>query len=177
MPVQPSVALTSSEIVKRKKQTAFALEALRARTFLRKKSEVQVAKEVKKIQLAQAATVARMMILPAVGMTFVYKKQDGRSTRVEDPDEICTALNLIDNNGGFAEDNKGVYYYITTKEPDYRAGEAILNRAIGKVADKVDTTVNVQFSLKGLAKLRRDIPELAPMPVEARVLDAPKDDE
>jgi hypothetical protein len=163
----------SGKIPKDKRDTSFAREALQARAFLRKKSEVQVAKEVKKIQLQQAATVARMMILPAVGMTFVYKKEAGRSTRVEDPDEICTALNAIDNNGGFV--GEGLYYYITTKEPDYRAGEAILNRAIGKVPDKVEQKIDVQFSLRGLARLRGTLPELAPMPVDARVIDMPND--
>ena len=148
-------------------------EARVARLYVRRKSELQVAKRVKDIQLRQAEIVAQHMILPAVGMTFVYKKEAGRSTRVEDPDEICTALNAIDNNGGFV--GEGLYYYITTKEPDYRAGEAILNRAIGKVPDKVEQKIDVQFSLRGLARLRGTLPELAPTPVDARVIDMPND--
>ena len=192
MPVQLSSALVSSNIPMNKPDKSKALvamkEAREARLYVRRKSELQVAKQVKSIQLKQAETVARAMMLPAIGLTFIYKKTQYKNAkgvvarqetaRVEDPNEILTALNAINDNGGVVDDDESehIYYYITTKEPDYRAGEAILNRAIGKVADKVDTTVNVQFSLKGLAKLRRDIPELAPMPVGARVLDEPKDD-
>ena len=188
MPVQPNPALTSRDISKRRQQTALAVEARKARAYVRQKSAIQVANRVKKIQLAQAETVARAMMLPAVGLTFIYKKtqyknEKGKAlrqetVRVEDPNEILVALNAINDNGGVVDDDESehVYYYITTKEPDYRAGEAILNRSIGKVADKVEQNVNVQFSLKSLASLRRDLPELAPMPVESRVLDEPKDE-
>jgi hypothetical protein len=188
MSVQPSPALTSGEVVRRRNQTALAVEARKARAYVRQKSEVQVAKQVKKLQLAQAETVARAMVLPAVGLTFIYKKtqyknEKGKAlrqetVRVEDPNEILTALNAINDNGGVVDNDESehVYYYITTKEPDYRAGEAILNRAIGKVAEKVDTTVNVQFSLRGLARIRQGLPELAPMPVEVRVIDMPKNE-
>lgn len=174
MSVEHSPALTFRTIPMTKRDTskavALATEARIARAYVRRKSEVQVAKRVKEIQLRQAEMVARAMALPAIGMTFMYKKENGRSVRMEDPDEIAHALDVIHDNKGIEGE---VLYYITTKEPDYRAGEAILNRAIGKVADKLEQKVDVQFSLKSLASLRRDLPELAPMPVEAKVLDAP----
>lgn len=144
------------------------------------KTELQVAKQVKKIQLKQATFVAQQMILPAVGLTHVYKRithKNDRGTvtrveniRMEDPDEIAHALNCIDNNHGI-DDDETIYYYITTKDPDYRAGEAILNRAIGKTPDKIEANVKHTFTLTGLAKSRKALPEHEPIPTEARIID------
>ena len=160
--------------------TAKAAVVAEAKRAVRRKTELQVGKAVKKIQLAQAEEVARVMMLPAVGMNFVYKivtdkNSKGTVTRREhvqlkQPDEIAHALDCIANGSGRDDDDDALFYYVTVERPDYRAGEAILNRAIGKTADKAELTVKT-FSLVALARERATLPPHMPnlLPVAAAV--------
>ncbi len=94
----------------------------------------------------------------ALGQIFCYKiirDQEDKVIKhvlVEDPKEIEKALDLISANG-ISED--GNFYYITTKEPDYKAVEMLLNRAYGKPKESLDLDLHVQFSLKALAEHRK----------------------
>ncbi len=142
---------------------------------VKRESEMQVIKGVKKIQLAQAKAVARAMAIPALGQTFVYKivthkDTNGRINKrehilIENPHEIAKALDAIANESGKNHDDENIYYYVSVKEPDYRAGEAILNRSIGKPAENTKIKVEHTFSLTSLARERRNLPKHVPVRV------------
>ncbi len=171
-PVSPEI-LKPKKILSERKKAALAIasvkgiEKIKQNAFGRRKTALQVAKAVAKIQIAQAEMVARMMLLPAIGTNHIYKiithrdKKENVTRRehvlIENPHEIAHALDAIANDHGKDLDDEDLFYYATTKDPDYRAGEAILNRAIGKVADKQETTVKI-FSLVALAKERESLP-------------------
>lgn len=114
----------------------------------------------------KALTSAGMSV--ALGQIFCYRiirdKEDKviKHVLVEDPKEIEKALDLISNNG-ISED--GNFYYITTKEPDYKAIEMLLNRAYGKPKESLDISGEVQFSLKALAEHRKALE------VEAKIVE------
>lgn len=157
----------------------------------RRKTELQVEKQVKKIQLAQAETVARAMMLPAVGVNYIYKiithkDERGRVGKrehvlIESPIEIAHALDAISNSHGKDDDDENLFYYVSVEKPDFKAGEAILNRAIGKTPDKVAHSGKVDhvFSLGDLAKARKALPphvqenpfDELPAHLEARVIE------
>ena len=52
--------------------------------------------------------------------------------------------NLAENDGEYTLDDpndpSATYYFITTKEPDNRAIDSILNRVFGKATDHIDVT-------------------------------------
>lgn len=191
-----AVFAKSKKPLSEKKKAALAIAqqrgvvAIKAKAAVRRKTELQIGKAVKKIQLAQAEEVARKMMLPAVGQNFIYKiithkDAKGRVERrehvlLESSYEIAHALDCLANDGGKDEDDEDLFYYVTVKEPDYRAGEAILNRAIGKTADKAELTVKT-FSLVALARERATLPphmpNLLPTPTAAVVLDAPAEEQ
>lgn len=94
----------------------------------------------------------------ALGQIFCYKLEiingQKKHTLIEDPKEIEKALDLISNNG-VSED--GRFYYVTTKEPDAKAIEMLLNRAYGKPKESLTIDGEVQFSLKALAQHRKSL--------------------
>jgi hypothetical protein len=141
---------------------------------VRKISAVKQNEKTNQILMRNADTLARAAMIPALGAKYIYKVgADKKSVQVRDPDEIAHALDLIHADTPYDTEHQ-LYYMIVVDKPDIKAIEIIWNKMFGKAIDKKE--IEVVFSLKSLANLRRDIPELAPMPVESRVLDAPKDD-
>jgi 5-enolpyruvylshikimate-3-phosphate synthase len=139
---------------------------------IRKISAVKQNEKTNQILMRNADTLARAAMIPALGAKYIYKVgADKKSVQVRDPDEIAHALDLIHADTPYDTEHQ-LYYMIVVDKPDIKAIEIIWNKMFGKAIDKKE--IEVVFSLKSLANLRRDIPELAPMPVEARVLDAPK---
>lgn len=95
--------------------------------------------------MQQAATIIRSTLIPALGTTYIYridreknKKGDVISVKhvlVKDQHEIALALDQIGQPNQSGEDE---YYYITTERPEFKAGESLLNRALGKAKESVE---------------------------------------
>lgn len=109
-------------------------------------------------------------MIPALGQIFIYKIEEEvtgsgprggeykkrKHTLVESPDEIRRALDCMDGAGqGTDYENDSIYYYVTTKEPDHKAIQMLLDRGFGKPKETIDGTLNIQFSLRGLADKRK----------------------
>lgn len=126
--------------------------------------------EVKQKQIMEGmiyrktAPLIRAGMIAAMGQNFVYRIDEERDSkgkllsrkhvRVENPDEIAKALDQIEEGGTHPDD---AYYYVTTKEPDIRAIEALLNRGYGKPKESLTIDGEVQFSLKALAAHRKEL--------------------
>lgn len=126
-------------------------------------------RETKAIIANKAQELVRAGMVAALGQTFVYRideEQDDKGkitsrkhVRVTDPDEIARALDAMEEGG---TDPDGAYYYVTAKEPEYKAIEMLFNRAFGKPKETLDVKTDVQFSLRELAKARASLVENAP---------------
>ncbi len=81
----------------------------------------------------------------AEGSTFLYRVDEvgeGKDKRrehnlVTDPEEIKEVLDETDGAGGTVDET---YYYITTKAPDNKAIDSLLDRAFGKPLSKTALT-------------------------------------
>lgn len=118
-----------------------------------------IQKEVNQQIMLKAVDIVKATMLPALGMNFVYRidevvNEKGKVTErkhvlVEDPKEIAKALDEMEAGGTHPDD---AYYYVTTKAPEYKAGESLLNRLLGKPKESLSVDVDVKFSLKDLGK-------------------------
>lgn len=61
------------------------------------------------------------------------------------------------------------YIIVVGKNPDWKAGNALLDRTFGKAKETVEHTGEVTFSLKALAESRRNIDD-EPLDIESEVL-------
>ena len=130
---------------------------------------------VRKLELKQKEVMERMIykktapliragMISAMGQNFVYRIDEERDSKgkllnrkhvlVTDPDEIANALDNIEEGG---QDPEEKFYYVTTKEPDIRAVEMLLNRAYGKPKESLKVEGEVKFSLKALAEHRKSL--------------------
>lgn len=116
-------------------------------------------KEINLIIMGKADAIVRASIIPALGMTFVYRIDEEKDLKgkvisrkhvlVTDPDEIAEALDQMEEGGQHPDDS---YYYVTTRAPEYKAGESLLNRLLGKPKETLGVEVEHKFSLKELGK-------------------------
>lgn len=78
----------------------------------------------------------------AKGASYLYRidVENGEKHHflVEDPDEIKNVLDECEGTGTFDEH----YYYITTKAPDNRALDSLIDRVFGKVPQKSDVKLS-----------------------------------
>lgn len=87
--------------------------------------------------------IFRKQLLLAMGQTYVYRKEKhgtGAATRIEhvlleNPHEIADALDVIAN--GDEQDEDEGFVYITTKQPESRAIDSLLDRSIGKPSQPI----------------------------------------
>lgn len=118
-----------------------------------------VQKRVNQIIMNKAETIVRATMLPALGMNFIYRIDEEKDLKgkvisrkhvlVEDPQEIAQALDEMEVGGTHPDD---AYYYVTTRAPEYKAGESLLNRLLGKPKESLQVDVEHKFSLKDLGK-------------------------
>ncbi len=81
----------------------------------------------------------------ARGVSYVYRIDrhgKGSSLRIEhvlleDPREIADALDIIENGDPNGDDEGHGFYYVTTKAPENRAIDSMLDRSIGKPAQPI----------------------------------------
>lgn len=86
----------------------------------------------------------------AKGLSYLYridedKKEHREHVLVEDPEEIKNYLDAQET--GDKLDN---YYYITTKSPDGRAIDSLIDRAFGKSRQQTDVNISGSLDLLGL---------------------------
>ena len=106
----------------------------------------------------------------AKGASYLYridetgegKNKKREHTLVTDPHEIEEVLNECEGNG-VMDDN---FYYITTKTPDNRAIDSLIDRVFGKAIQKIET--KSQIHQITIAKIELDI---------KKILDEPKNKE
>lgn len=122
-----------------------------------KKERIQ--KSIDQIIMGKAEQIIKATLIPALGMNFVYRIDDEIDVKgrvisrkhilVTDPEEIAEALDQMEE-GGTHPDEK--YYYVTAKAPEYKAGESLLNRLLGKPKESLAVEVEHKFSLRDLGK-------------------------
>lgn len=146
-----------------------------------RKMELAQRKAMEKMIYRKTAPLIRAGMMSAMGQNFVYRIDEEEDSKgkvisrkhvlVEDPHEIAEALDRIEEGGKDPEDK---YYYVTTKEPDIRAIEALLNRGFGKPKESLEVTGEVAFSLRALASHRGDILD---EDIKAKAIDVSKEHE
>lgn len=158
----------------------------------------KLAKEAQKDILDQrflrvTDNLANAQISLATGLQFLYKIEKraikntkGEITHYENekPELVMSQLEienylaeLAENNGDISDngDASATYYYLTTKEPQNNAVEAILNRVHGKARETVNMNVEGTFSLAVLAGSRViDVPKITEAEVKEELLDMPE---
>lgn len=159
MAAPPEIARANGRLGGRPKGSGLGRKS--ARTLEREKVAKAVAEQIMK----KARPLVRAGMSVALGQQFVYrideeKDDDGKTKKrvhvlVTDPEEIANALDQMEGMGVGGDTDE--YYYITTKEPDYKAIEMLLSRALGKPKESIDVNANVTFSLIGLAKQRDEM--------------------
>lgn len=100
--------------------------------------------EYEQLALSNLRAIFRKQLLLAMGQTYVYRKDHhgkGAALRIEhvlldDPHEIADALDVIANGDDNYADNDG-FVYITTKQPEGRSIDSILDRSIGKPSQPI----------------------------------------
>lgn len=84
----------------------------------------------------------------ASGITYVYRIDrhgKGSTLRIEhvlleDPREIADALDIIANHDPNGDEDGNGFYYVTTRAPENRAIDSMLDRSIGKATQPIDHT-------------------------------------
>lgn len=107
----------------------------------------KVLEEVRQQIMKRASALVRAAFIPAMGQNFVYridetKNEKGRVVHKEhvlvtDPHEIAMALDQIEEGSNDPEDK---YYYVSAKDPDFRAVQMLLDRSLGKSKDMLEVT-------------------------------------
>ena len=87
----------------------------------------------------------------AKGASYLFRIDEEKSSKgtvlqkhhvlVEDPNEILAFLDELEGGSGVVDDN---YYYITTRAPDNRALDSLIDRVFGRPANKTDLTIELK---------------------------------
>lgn len=95
----------------------------------------------------------------AIGSQYLFKiLTDAKGSksepiRVEDEDEIISYLRGDYEPEGELYDPKHIYYFLTAKDPETKASEALLNRVHGRATESVELT-NPDGKLKGVTIIK-----------------------
>lgn len=113
----------------------------------------EVEEGMKQKIMASVEELLRHQLLAARGVTYLYRidenKKGGREhVIVTDPDEIGDVLSQLE--GGLADEVNDNYYYISTRAPDTKAIDSLLDRVFGKARQTVE--IDVPKSLVDLLK-------------------------
>lgn len=99
----------------------------------------------------------------AVGQMFVYRMDEeergaGKNKYtvkvpklVTDPDELNEAIDKLYGNGESEE-----YYFVTTKEPDIKAIDSLMNRAHGRPKESVEHSGEIKGLVGLITQLNND---------------------
>lgn len=106
-----------------------------------------VLKSIQQEIMKRAIPLVRAAFIPAMGQHYVYridetKNEKGRVVHKEhvlvtDPHEIALALDQIEEGGNDPEDK---FYYVTAKDPDFRAVQMLWDRSVGKSKEMLEIT-------------------------------------
>lgn len=108
-------------------------------------------RKMKQMIMSKTPDLIRAGFSVAMGTIFVYKIDSvlKRAVLLTDPDQIAFAIEQITFQGGGTARE---YFYATTKEPDHKAIEMLLNRAYGKPKESIAVDGEVKFSLVELSR-------------------------
>lgn len=138
----------------------------------RKMKEIAVKTAMKQRIFAMADKLLNAQAIAALGthrMVVLSFDEDGKK-HIETVRDEKRMDNLLEK-GVYGED----YLILAGAEPDWKAAEALLTRALGKPKETLDVNHNV-FSLTALARERSKLPALpAPTPVPSRVIEGPQE--
>lgn len=111
---------------------------------------------MKIMQSADVLFQAQMTL--ARGQTYLYRidkeeiigPRGGKSYRNKKPELVTDQWEIEEYLQGLIEegdkddenDPKAAYYFLTTKDPDNKAIDSMLDRALGKASEKLDITTN-----------------------------------
>jgi len=131
------------------------------------RKKIAQTKAMNKRIVAMTDKLINAQAIIAVGthkMVRMYKGEDGK-THVETIRDEVRMQNLIDS-GEYGKD----YVIVIGTMPDWRAGNAMLDRAFGKAKETIELGENTMFSLKKLAQSRREAELLNGDIIEAETL-------
>ncbi len=145
------------------------------------KNQIQTVRFIKKEKAKKQFEQKIFKVLPrlfnsqaslAIGQQFLYKVSvhDKKPILITDQEVIEAYLADTLNK---SEDDE--YYFITTKEPNNQAIEALLNRGLDKAKESLSVEGEIKFSLKDLAKRRLNLDNVTDAEVVAtKQLDSPE---
>lgn len=150
-----------------KKIEANRRNALKAGRKKGKKNAVTLEREAvqKAIQeqiMQQAEVLVRSAMIPAKGMNFIYRIDEIKNKQgkvvgtkhriVKNQEEIAMALDKM-AEGGYDPD--GEFYYVTTREPNHKAIQMLLDRALGKSKESIELS-NPDGNLKNIIVIKNN---------------------
>lgn len=135
----------------------------RPKGILNKKTiEEKIAyEELRQKVLRSLNNILNSQLLIAQGETYIYKIVEDKDSKgkviakyhqlVDDPYEIASALNALEN--GIQNGSNGTFYYATTKRPDNKAIDSLVDRVFGKARQNIgldggekDKPINIEIS-------------------------------
>lgn len=167
---QPGEKLSEERLQKLREAGRLGGFAKRGTMSLRKVNEMKKKTAIKQRILAMADKLLNAEMVAAMGthrMVVIDTDEDGKKHLTTIRDEA--RMDILLETGEYGID----YLIIAGAEPDWKAAEALLTRALGKPRETLDINHNV-FSLMELAKTRKGLDALpAPTPVPFTELKAP----
>lgn len=136
----------------------------------RKMKEIAVRAAMKQRIFAMADKLLNAQAIAALGThrMIVLSLDDDGKKHIETVRDEKRMDNLLEK-GVYGED----YLILAGAEPDWKAADALLTRALGKPKETLDVNHNV-FSLTALAKSRRNVEALSePTIVPSRIIEGP----
>lgn len=115
----------------------------------KKTIETKVAEEeFRQRILSELQELIRAQLTIAKGASYLFKIVEEKDSKgrvlskkhilVEDPNEIIDFLDELEGEDGVVNDS---YYYMTTKTPDNRALDSLIDRVFGKSMQRTEATV------------------------------------
>lgn len=140
-----------------------------------KRAKIEKLSEQKLLRGVQEALNVQLIAMKGTHRVVVVTKDEEGKNHIETVRDIKRIDALLES-GEYGKD----YLILAGAEPDWRAADAFLSRALGKPVESIkhSGTVEHKFSLVDLARERRSLPAhtplQAPIEVEAKVIDTPR---
>lgn len=114
----------------------------------------KVLDELKKRIMYSADSLFNAAKSAAIGNQFLYKivtETDSKGNKrklpaeiVKNEVEIADVLDQMDDMGYYQDENEDTYYFMSTKAPDIRAFNSLLDRAFGKPTENIEANIKIK---------------------------------
>ena len=96
----------------------------------------------------------------AKGASYVYRIEESKNGKKEhilitNPEEIKQFLDELEGGDGVLEEG-GDYYYITTKTPENKALDSLIDRVFGKAPQKLEHSGEIAHQITGMKIVKDD---------------------